>query len=130
VREADRDVERAHVVVGQLDGLPLAERRRATADVDDDVDDRAPDRADQLGLPGIGLVVHAAHHATPRARVVVLDPVLGRAVFGHHVRSVRLREEAARVAVDGGLEQQEPFQAGGGDLHRARRLAARGPATG
>ncbi len=61
----------------ELDALPLAERRRAAAQVHDHVPDAAPRHADELALPGMRLEVDAAQRPAARARVVVLDE-LGR----------------------------------------------------
>ena len=117
MREADRDVQLGHVLVGQLDGLPLAVGGRAAADVDDDVDDRPAGAADQLGLARVGLEVHAPHDPAARPGVVVLHPVVGDTVVGEDARAVGLGEEAARVAVDRGLDQQRAVQVGRCDLH-------------
>ena len=75
--EADRDVELVAVLVVELDALPLAERRRAAAQVDDDVEHAAARDAHELALAGVRLEVQPAQRAAARARVVVLDE-LGR----------------------------------------------------
>src|SRR5204863_392279 len=80
--------------------------------------------ADELGLPGSGLEVHAAQRAAARARVVVLHELGLDAELLPHVRAEGLDEEAALVAVDCGLEQQDAFEAdregahGGGEGSR------------
>ena len=74
--EVRRHVERPPVVRGQLDRDVLQPGRRVRAHVDDDVDDRAPDAADQLGLRMRGdLEVHAAQRAGPvvERQVALLD---------------------------------------------------------
>src|SRR5581483_1805186 len=74
VSEPVRTVDLAVVLIAQLEGLPLTELGRANADVDDDVDDRAPNAAHELAHSG--LVVHAPNDTSARARVVVLDELL------------------------------------------------------
>ena len=49
-----------HVLLGQLEPLPLAEGRRAAPDVDDDVEDGAAAAADELRGAFADLEVHAA----------------------------------------------------------------------
>ena len=50
--EADRDPEHLAAGVVELDALPLAEGRRAAAQVDDDVEHAAPRHPDELALAG------------------------------------------------------------------------------
>ena len=56
----------------ERDADRTAERRRAPAQIDDDVEDLAGDDAHELALRVLDLVVQSAQHAAPRARVVVL----------------------------------------------------------
>ena len=112
MREADGDVELARRLVVELEALPLAVGRRRAAQVDDDVEDPPARAAHELRLAGADREVHPAQHALARARVVVLHERLVDAVLGPDVRAVALEEEAARVAVDGGLEQHEAVEAG------------------
>jgi hypothetical protein len=96
-------------LVLELERLPEPERGRVGADVDDHVEDRAARAAHQLDLTG--LEVHAAQHAQPRPRVVVLDEVVVHAQLGQHGLAIRLQEEPARVAVGHGLDEQGSVQA-------------------
>ena len=100
--EADGDVDLVLSLVVELERLPLTERRRARAHVDDHVEDRAARAADQLGHPVADVEVHAAHHAAARARLVVLDELVLDPQVREDVAAVGLGEEAALVAVDGG----------------------------
>ena len=80
VPEADGDVELEAALVVELDRLPLAERRRAAAQVDGDVEHAAARDAHELALAGPGLEVDPAQRAAARARVVVLDELRRNAV--------------------------------------------------
>ena len=67
-----------------------------------------------------------------RARVVVLHELVGDPELGEHVRAAGLDEEAARVAVHVGLEQDRALEVGREAAHRAcsligRRLAILSP---
>ena len=90
--------------------LPLAEGGRVAAQVDGDVEDRAARAADQLRLARLGLEVEAAQGALRRARVVVLDELDVDAELGPGVAAVGLDHEAALVAVDLGLEQDDAVE--------------------
>ena len=115
--EADRDPEHLAALVGELDALPLAERRRAAAQVDDDVEHPAAGHADELALPRVRLEVDAAQRALARARMVVLDEVRRDAVTARRVGAKRLHEEAACVAVHRGCEQDESVESSLKPLH-------------
>ena len=90
--------------------LPLAVGRRVAAQVDGDVEDLAAGAADQLRLAGLGLEVEAAQGALRGARVVVLDELDLDAELGPGVAAVGLDHEAALVAVDLRLEQDDPVE--------------------
>ena len=99
MREPLRHVERAAVVLVQLDGDALQVGRALGPQVDDDVDDRAARAADDLRLR---LRRKLEVHAAQRARDVVEGDVRLRdhglqAVVGELVLAERAREEAARV---------------------------------
>src|SRR4051794_17401636 len=103
--------------VVELDRLPLAEGRRAAAQVDDDVEHAPPGAAHELALARVRLEVDAPQRAAARARLVVLDERRGDAVLRPRVLAVGLHEEPARVAVDGGSEQDEAVEPGREALH-------------
>ena len=78
MREAARNEELLLVLSGQDDAHVLPERRRALADVDRDIPDRAVDDAHELRLGVFArLPVESAHDALRRERLVVLDEVGG-----------------------------------------------------
>jgi hypothetical protein len=79
VREAGRDPHLALVLGRQFAAIPLAEGRRALADIDRHVEHRAGGGAHQLALRLLDLVMQAAQHAFRRARVVVLHELGGDA---------------------------------------------------
>ena len=110
MREADRAVELVEVLVGELEGLPLAEGRRPAPEVHHHVKDRAARAAHELGRPVADLEVHAPHDALSGTRVVVLHELLGNAEVGVHVAPVALVEEAPLVAMDHGLHQHWPLE--------------------
>ena len=113
--EAVRHVQVMVALVVKLVTLPAPERRRARPDVDEHVEDRPARAAHQLRHAR--LEVHAAQHPARRARVVVLDPLVVHAELGERRRPERLEEEAARVPVDGGLEEKRAFEAGFEAVH-------------
>ena len=103
-------------LVVELVALPLAERRRAGADVDDHVEDRAAHAAHELRLAG--LEMHPADDARaasasgcPERKSARRRPLV------EHVRAEALQEEAALVTVHDGLENERPLQRDLGDLH-------------
>ena len=93
--------------------LPLPVRRRAPAQVDGHVEDPPAGAAHELGDAGADLEVHAAQHPAAGARVVVLDEAIagGYPQRSWAVLAVGLHEEAALVAVDGGLDHDEAGEA-------------------
>ena len=123
MRKAIRDVELAVGLVVEADALPEAEARRAGADVHDHVEDRAARAAHELCLSR--LEVHAAQHPSSRARVVVLHEAPVDPQVGQPAGPEGLEEEAARVAVHGGLEQDGPVEACRQALHSGARLSTR-----
>ena len=127
VREADGNVEDAHVLVAELHALPLAVGRRPDAQVDRHVEDRAAAAAHELGGAVADRVMQAAHHAAGGSRVVVLHEVLGDAeLLGQDVGAERLGEEAPLVAEDLRLDQDWARQAGRDALHGASSVGRSG----
>ena len=106
VREPGRHVALPEVVGRERDANPSAERRRAAADVDGDVEDLALDDADQLALRPPDLQMQAAQRAADRPRMVVLHERAGDAVLAVRVGVIGLDEEAAVVVVDVGLDDE------------------------
>src|SRR5204862_3236688 len=112
VGEADWHVELVMVLVRQLGRLPLSKGGRALADVDDDVPDGATAAADELRGAVADLEVHASDDAVRRARMVVLDHLLGDAEIRERAAPVGLHEEPALVAEDARREQQRTVKSG------------------
>src|SRR5579884_329490 len=110
VGEADRAVEDPHVLVAQLERLPLAERWRSAPDVDQHVYDRSPGAAHELRGAATDLEVHPPDDPPPRARVVVLDQLLNDPQLREHVLSVGLAEEPPVVPVHHGFDQHRSLQ--------------------
>ena len=108
--EADRDEELAVRLVVELVPLPLPVCGRVAAQVDGDVEDLPARAANQLRLAGLGLEVQAAQGATQGARVIVLDELDIDAQLGPGVAAERLDHEAAGVAVDHRLDQDDTLQ--------------------
>src|SRR2546425_426565 len=95
-----------------------AEGRRAAPDVDRDVEDLAGDDPDDLALRLPDLIVQAAQHAAPRARVVVLHEVRVQAGgLAERLAVVAFQKEAALVAEDFRLEDENLRDLGRDDLH-------------
>ena len=110
VGEADRDEELAVALVVELVSLPLAVGGRAAAQVDGDVEDPPARAAHQLRLARLGLEVQAAQRPLRGARVVLLDELDLDPELGPAVAPEGLDHEAARVAVDVGLEQDDAVE--------------------
>ena len=123
--EADGDVQLAHALIVELDGLPLAVGGRAPAQVDRDVEDPPARAAHELGDAVADLEVHAAHDAARGARVVVLHELHLRrhAELAVPLVPVGLGEEAALVAVDGGLDHDKAGEAYGEGAHARQSVA-------
>src|SRR5206468_11363009 len=100
--------------------FPFSERRRATADIDRDIENLARGHTNQLPLRLTDLVVQPTQHAFLRARVVVLDEpcVDSRALEFPLVPA--LEEEAARVAEYARLNKQYVGNPGRSDFHVRR----------
>ena len=128
VGEADRRVEEVHVLVAELEALPLPEGRRPAAHVDEDVEDRPAPAAHELRRAAPDGEVHPAHDAAARARVVVLDHLLVDPELHEAAAAVGLAEEAALVAEDVGREQDRALQARVESSHRAGTLPTAPPA--
>ena len=75
------------------------------AQVDRDVEHFAGDDAHELALRVLDLVVEAAQHAAPRARVVVLHERRVEPGRRERARVPALEEEAALVAEDARLDR-------------------------
>ncbi len=110
--ESDRDEELAVGLVVEHLAFPLTVRGGVTAQVDGDVEYPPARAADQLRLARLGLEVQATQRALRGARVVVLDELGLDAVLGPEVAAVGLDHEAALVAVDHRLEQDDPGEPG------------------
>ena len=110
MREADRHVQLAQVVVVDLMPFPFPEGRRVAAHVDDDVEDRAERAAHELRLADARLQVHPAQHAERRARVVVLHELDVDPELGVRAAPVALEEEPALVAKDCRLDEDRPLE--------------------
>jgi hypothetical protein len=109
-----------------------SECRRATADIDDDVEHAAASDAHELGLgEGWQLEMKPADHTgLARQRVVVLHEIARDAQRREILQIVGLREEAARVAVALRTQQLHRAEIGLDQLHRATILRGRALADG
>ena len=117
VREPGRNPELAWRGLGQLDGDPAPEARRAPPDVHRDVPHRATEDLHQLPLrPGL-LEVQAAQRAQHRAGVVVLHERADDSRLGVPACLECLVEESAGVAVHLRFDQEDLGEVGGCDLH-------------
>src|SRR5215470_18179520 len=119
VREALGDVERALVGGVELDGHVLEEGGALRAEVDDDVEDRAPGGPDELGLRlGRELEVHPAHRAPLDVERDVglrdgrLQPVSGELVLAEGAREV---PAAVLAALD--VDDERALELGLGEDH-------------
>ena len=104
VREHGRHVQRAAVILVELDGEVLQVGRRVGSQVDDHVVDRASGAAHELGLGGRRhLVVHAAQRAAP--------VVEGHVALGNERRNaVRLELLPAEGACEKAAVVLAPFE--------------------
>ena len=118
VREADRHPQQVVRHVVELERLVAAERRRAAADVDDDVQDGPACGAHELSLAAADREVHARATSPPRPRVVVLHELLGEPQRRERVSAEGLDEEASLVAVHVRREVDEAGEAGRDGPHR------------
>ena len=129
VGEPRRDEHLAEVVCPERGGRPFAEGGGAGADVDGDVEDLAPQHADQLALGFAELRVQAAQRATGRAGLVVLDEGVGDPRLAILALVERLQEVPAGVPEHLGLDHEDAWQIGIQCTHRCRvtfRIGSRG----
>ena len=110
MREADRDEELAVALVVELVALPLPVGRRVAAQVDRDVPDPPPQAADQLRLAGLGLEVEPAQDAAPEREWLSWTNSTSTPSSRQRVVAEGLDQEAALVAVDLGLDQDEAVE--------------------
>src|SRR5436190_4451400 len=110
VAEAIRDEELAVGDVVELVALPAAVGRRIGAQVDGDVEDRASHAAHQLRLTL--LRVDAPQYALARTAVVLLDELRLDPELSELVGAKGLDEEAAFVAMDIRLDQDDALDLG------------------
>ena len=112
MREALRHVERAVVVLAQFDGHVLQVGRAFRPQVDDDVEDRAPRGAHQLGFGrGRKLEVHPAQRA-----LLVIEGDVG--LCDHRLQPVLLElvltegagEKPARILAALDVDDERAFQ--------------------
>src|SRR5258705_8702848 len=111
MREPDRDIELAAVGRTQLDRHMLPVRGRGAANIDCDIEDRAPQHPDELGLRARRqLKVHATDRALGGGEgMVVLDKLICNAEGGKISCVVGLDEEPAIVAKTATVDQQRPI---------------------
>ena len=106
MRKSLGNIELQVVFSGKQHADPLAEVRRADANIHRDVEHFALHHAAQLGLRIAELVVQAAQHPARRARMIVLHELVLDAGARQHVLAIGFHEEAARVLVDSRLHHQ------------------------
>ena len=112
VAHAARDVDGPARV--ERAGEHLAEGLAALAQVDPGAEDRAAGHGDEL-VPGLGVDAAGDAAAVVVGDVVLDDPEVGDAQGGHLGALPVLLEPAARVAVDGEVDDLEAPDAGLGD---------------
>jgi hypothetical protein len=117
--EALWDPEMAMILGAQHNSRPLAEGRRATADVYRHVEHFALQHADQLALRIWPLVVEAAQHAASGAGYVGLHEVAMNARLAELRLVVALVEKATVVPEHLWLNHQHTRQTGRDHLHLA-----------
>ena len=119
VRKAFRDVKHRAVFRGQFDGEMFQERRRIRAQVNDGVENRAAQAAENLVLgPGRKLVVQPAQRAAVFAeRIVDLDDFVVEAVLLVFAFAEKAREKAALVAAFFEFDDAGAFERGPGEFH-------------
>ena len=112
VAHAARDVDG----LGRVEraGVDLAEGLAALAQVHPGAEDRAAGHGDEL-VPGLGVDAAGDAAAVVVGDVVLDDPEVRDAEFGHLGALPVLLEPAARVAVDGQVDDLEALDAGLGD---------------
>ena len=112
VTHAARDVDG----LGRVEraGVDLAEGLAALAQVQPGAEDRAAGHGDEL-VPGLRVDAAGDAAAVVIGDVVLDDPEIGDAQGGHLGALPVLLEPAARVAVDGQVDDLEALDAGLGD---------------
>ncbi len=128
VREADRDVERAAILGGELEALPLQVGGGGGAQVDDDVEHRARDAAHELDLAvRRRLEVHAADGALGAVvGMVALNEPGDEPVVGELTHAEGAGEEAARVLVALHVDDHRVGEARLAELHTPLQVRLRG----
>ena len=111
VAEADRDPQLAPSDVVELDGLPLAEGRRAAPQVDDDVPGRGRGRSDPACPAPGGLEVDPAQAPGASASGCPARSRSGSPA-GPRRRAVGLDEQPALVAMHASVDSGQAVQAG------------------
>ena len=122
-------IERDLFGVAEFEALPVEIGRRVGAQIYDDVENSSVRAANKLRLPGSAAYMQAAHHATDRARLAVLDktsridPGVSR-----YLCIECAREKTALIGMRNWPEQERASDAGcGADLHEAALLPSRVP---
>ena len=100
VCEPFRDQEHQHVVFGQFDAVPPAERRRVGPDIDRDVPHATAHAAGEFRLPFAHLEMQTAQRVAARTRVVVLPPDGRQPERRELVLVIAFEEESAIVVKD------------------------------
>ena len=117
MRKLRRNIDLQPVRLAEQGPHPLTKRRGATAKIDRDIEDLATNSPHQLPLGVTDLIVQASQRSTNRPGMVVLDELAGQARFLEARLVIRLHEKTARVLEQPGLNQYDPSQGRGGDLH-------------
>src|SRR5262245_25757848 len=97
VGKAGRDIQLTEILVRQLHGNPLPERRRPLSHVDRDVEYRASNTPYQLSLWIPELIVQSTHRAAYRPGVVVLGKTYRQPRVSELLLVKRLEKEATIV---------------------------------
>ena len=117
-------IERNLFGVAELEALPVEIGRRVGAQIYDDVENSSVRAANKLRLPGSAAYMQAAHHATDRARLAVLDEA--SRIYPGVSRYLRIEcagEKTAFISMRHWLEQERAGDAGyGADLHEPTLL--------
>src|SRR5260221_10526708 len=118
VRKPGRHAQLLLVLARQYCARPLAERRRALADIHRDIEHLAGDHAYQLALRLLELIMQAAQHALGAFGMVVLHKIdIEAGSLCKDLAIERFKEEAALVAKYLGLDQQYLRNGGWRGLH-------------
>jgi len=120
VGEAGGDPEDAFVFSGDVDPDGVAEGWGVFANVESDVEDFAAADAEEFSLGVLDLVVKSAEDAAGGTGMIVLDEwEVDAGFFGEGAGVVAFEEEAAWVAEDFGLEDQDIREFSADDVHEA-----------